>query len=173
MRAISTFLVIFLLSGFLQAEDDPRFLDLWMSGFLTLQSAHNKERAGQKEEATELYSRSLEHYRSMRYYWAGHKLAAQLEDRIQLLAQKLNSMGVDPYPDYSSLPDPNALLPKPEGLVPELPVVPSRPSNWISRGNEDVIVPLVETPETRRYYKERVRPLLDEERYSRILLSDR
>ncbi|MEM6916213.1 MAG: hypothetical protein AAF491_06555 [Verrucomicrobiota bacterium] len=173
MRTVSAILAIFFLTGSIEAEDDPRFLDLWMEGFLTLQSAHNKERAGEEEEATRLYSQSLDHYRSMRYYWAGSKLAAQLEDRIQLLAKKLNSLGVDPYQEYSALPDSNALLPKPEGLGPELPTVPSRPSNWKSRGNDSVLVPLVETPETRRYHEERIQPLLEKEQYRRTLLSGR
>lgn len=172
MRVVSTFLAVLLLSGFSQAEDDPRFLDAWMKGFLKLQSAHNKEREGQDEEAVRLYSRSLDHYRSMRHYWAEERLAAQLEDRIELLAKKLNSMGVDPFPEYARVPGTSALTPKSEGLVPEVPAVAGVPSRWLLR-NDSYLVPLIETPETREYFRERVKPLMELDRYSLLLLSPR
>lgn len=149
-------------------SDENRFGDLWMEGFLTLQFAQNQEAKGLRENAVDSYLKSLNHYRSMRFYWDGHENASRLEERIWLIAQKVVSLGADPYVSATSVPDYTLISPHPLEIA-STDSLPEIPSNWVRQSNGSIIVPLVETPETREYYR-KIIPLLNSASTSSQLL---
>ncbi len=161
------FLIVTLLlslSGHVIASEDPA--ETWMSGYLHLQEALATEKKGDKGGAISRLVRALDSYRLLARDHGDFE-PARRDERIRLIADKLESLGADPSMSYLTLPalsetlarsEKNAepllfdALASPDSLTAFLrPVIPG---NWSLRRNvhgTHVIVPLIETDETRRY----------------------
>lgn len=152
------------LSGHVIASEDPA--ETWMSGYLHLQEALATEKEGDKGGAISRLVLALDSYRILARDHGDFE-PARREERIQLIAEKLKSLRADPSMSYLTFPplsetiarsEKNAepllfdALASPDSLTAVLsPVIPE---NWSLRTNAlgtHVIVPLIETDETRRY----------------------
>jgi len=161
------FLIVILLlplSGHVIASEDPA--ETWMSGYLHLQEALATEKEGDKGGAISRLVRALDSYRILARDHGDFE-PDRRDERIRLIAEKLESLGADPSMSYLTFPalsetiarsEKNAepllfdALASPDSLTAFLrPVIPE---NWSLRTNAHgthVIVPLIETDETRRY----------------------
>jgi hypothetical protein len=151
MRCFITILMLSISGHSLVAEDPA---ETWMVGYLYLQEALAIEKRGDKGGAISLLVRSLDCYRILAREHAEFE-PDRRNKRIVLIADKLESLGGDPF--ASLLPTPatparRSMLP-PDHLAKVL--VPALPHHWSLRMNSfgtHVVVPLIETDETRRYH---------------------
>jgi len=161
------FLIVTLLlslSGHVVASEDPA--ETWMLGYLHLQEALAAEKVGDKGGAVSRLVRALDAYRILARDHGDFE-PDRRDERIRLIADKLESLGADPSMSYLAFPALSEIIARsgknvepllfdalasPDSLTAFLrPVIPG---NWSLRTNvlgTRVIVPLIETDETRRY----------------------
>lgn len=96
MRRLITTLFFFVFSACAQAEDPS---EIWMEGYLYLQKALTTEENGEKSAAIHLLIRSLDCYRILARKHA-HFEGERRDERILLIADKLESVGVSPLMSY-------------------------------------------------------------------------
>ena len=146
---MKNFLAVLMLSftGHILLADDPA--ETWMAGYLYLQEGLAADKAGDKADAITLLVRSLDCYRILA---SEHELFEphRRNERILLIADILESLGGDQFASF--LPFPGVT-----GIVKNWTSLPllQLPRNWSVTTNATgthVVVPLIETDETRRYH---------------------
>ena len=134
--------------------DDPA--EIWMEGFLHLQSALRAEDENDRLAAVRSLTRSLDCSRILANHFRDFE-PTRRDQRILLIADKLESMGASPCISYLPSTPSTETLPKvAQSTNPtELEILRSRlPNIWDVRTNptgSHLNIPLVETIETRRY----------------------
>lgn len=151
MRCFITILLI-TISGHSLVAEDPA--ETWMAGYLYLQEALAFEKEGDEGGAISLLVRSLDCYRILAREH-GEFEPDRRNERIVLIADKLESLGGDQFASFLPTPATTARrsMVSPDHLAKVL--VPTLPHNWSLRTNPfgtHVVVPLIETDETRRYH---------------------
>lgn len=146
---MKNFLAVLMLSfpGHILPAADPA--ETWMEGYLYLQEGLAAEKGGDKADAIPLLVRSLDCYRILAREHGAFE-PDRRNERILLIADILESLGGDQFASFL----PSAAV---AGIVKNgtsLPV-PQLPRNWsvsTTPAGTHVVVPLIETDETRRYH---------------------
>jgi hypothetical protein len=146
---MKSFLAILMLSlpGHMLFAADPA--ETWMAGYLYLQEGLAAEKGGDRADAITLLVRSLDCYRILA---REHELFEpdRRNERILLIADLLESLGGNQFASFLPSPGVTRIVKKGTSLP-----VPQLPRNWSVAPNHTgthVVVPLIETNETRRYH---------------------
>jgi hypothetical protein len=146
---MKSFLAVLMLSfpGHILLADDPA--ETWMAGYLYLQEGLAAEKEGDRADAIPLLVRSLDCYRILAREHALFE-PDRRNERILLIADLLESLGGDQLASFLPFPGVSGIVKNGTSLP-----LPQLPRNWSVSTNPagtHVVVPLIETDETRRYH---------------------
>jgi hypothetical protein len=146
---MKNFLAVLMLSfsGHILLADDPA--ETWMAGYLYLQEGLAADKGGDKADAITLLVRSLDCYRILAREHALFE-PDRRNERILLIADLLESLGGDQFASFLPFPGVTGFVKNGTSLP-----LPQLPRNWSVTTNPagtHVVVPLIETDESRRYH---------------------